>query len=371
MLLPLLVAVLTGVCVSLISEYFKRKVFADLAAATTSNTDKKKSGVFMSQDASNPSGHLCPSGRPYVGGASTSSDGTTTPSSETLGTNGDANDALREAFLAAAGGAKKKPTTFAEATAQVETTRKSKVIFIVHGVEKKSGLGSFFGSADALSMDDAETLTDHLRGIPAETDLDLVLHTPGGSLRAAEVIINALSHHQGRIRVHIPKHAASAGTLLALCGHEIHLGTNGYMSPIDLQFSLSGTKLLRQPQYTWGISANDILTYAKNYDSDGKRQGFVADLVRLLRSHAGKGMVRVQNLLEKTQVGKADADVSKQITQKLLAGEVNHDQPLFFADLTCIPQLHDGVDAEIYELFRFYCDSLEKPRNGALSMLGL
>ena len=53
---------------------------------------------------------------------------------------------------------------------------------------------------------------DALRGADADARVDIILHTPGGLLHAAQQILHALKHHRGRKTAFIPYSAWSAGT---------------------------------------------------------------------------------------------------------------------------------------------------------------
>jgi len=66
--------------------------------------------------------------------------------------------------------------------------------------------------------------------------LDLILHTPGGSIAATEVLVNYL--HQMfnyDMRVIVPQIAMSAGTMIACSSREIILGKQSSLGPIDPQ----------------------------------------------------------------------------------------------------------------------------------------
>lgn len=67
--------------------------------------------------------------------------------------------------------------------------------------------------------------------------LDLILHTPGGSVSAAESIVDYLRHIFGRdIRAIVPQLAMSAGTLISLACSQIIMGKQSSLGPIDPQF---------------------------------------------------------------------------------------------------------------------------------------
>ena len=67
--------------------------------------------------------------------------------------------------------------------------------------------------------------------------LDLILHTPGGDIAAAESIVDYLHLVFGDdIRAIVPQMAMSAGTMIALSAKEIIMGKQSNLGPIDPQF---------------------------------------------------------------------------------------------------------------------------------------
>lgn len=71
--------------------------------------------------------------------------------------------------------------------------------------------------------------------------LDLILHTPGGSLAATENIVNYLrSVFNCDISAFIPQIAMSAGTMIACSCKEIYMGKQSSLGPIDPQFQFPG-----------------------------------------------------------------------------------------------------------------------------------
>ncbi|MGG9970909.1 SDH family Clp fold serine proteinase [Ferruginibacter sp. SUN002] len=69
-------------------------------------------------------------------------------------------------------------------------------------------------------------------------NLDLILHTGGGSAEATEAIVSYLRQKFDNIRIIIPQAAMSAGTMLACSADEILMGKHSFIGPIDPQFIL-------------------------------------------------------------------------------------------------------------------------------------
>jgi hypothetical protein len=72
--------------------------------------------------------------------------------------------------------------------------------------------------------------------LPRGRGLDLILHTPGGSIAATQSIVDYLHKMFGTdIRAIIPQIAMSAGSMIACSSEEIIMGTHSNLGPIDPQ----------------------------------------------------------------------------------------------------------------------------------------
>ena len=72
--------------------------------------------------------------------------------------------------------------------------------------------------------------------------LDLILHSPGGSLAAAESLVTYLRSKFEHIRVIVPQLAMSAATMIACAADSVVLGKHSFLGPIDPQVTVN-TKL--------------------------------------------------------------------------------------------------------------------------------
>ena len=70
------------------------------------------------------------------------------------------------------------------------------------------------------------------------SDLDLILHSPGGSPEAAEAIVSYLRQRFSHIRAIVPQLAMSAATMIACAADEIVLGKHSSLGPTDPQILL-------------------------------------------------------------------------------------------------------------------------------------
>jgi ATP-dependent protease ClpP protease subunit len=75
-----------------------------------------------------------------------------------------------------------------------------------------------------------------VHGLERARGLDLILHTPGGSLAATESIVDYLRKmFPTDIRVIVPQLAMSAGTMIACCSNKILMAKHSSLGPIDPQ----------------------------------------------------------------------------------------------------------------------------------------
>ena len=94
------------------------------------------------------------------------------------------------------------------------------VIVYASGWLTKSGFGD---QTLAVEGDDVHALMECCHGV-AERELDLIVHSPGGSAEAAEQMVDYLRTQFDHIRCFVPMQAKSAATMVALGCDEVVLG---------------------------------------------------------------------------------------------------------------------------------------------------
>jgi ClpP class serine protease len=121
----------------------------------------------------------------------------------------------------------------AAALGRIEAERHSRVIALI---DREEG-GSLFGVPvmQSISIDDSEAVLRAIRFTPDDQPIDIVLHTPGGTVLAAEQIARALIERKGKVTVFVPHYAMSGGTLIALAADEIVMDPNAVLGPVDPQ----------------------------------------------------------------------------------------------------------------------------------------
>jgi ClpP class serine protease len=111
--------------------------------------------------------------------------------------------------------------------------RHSRVIAMIHRQDTVSLFGVPVSSS--IDIEDSEAILRAIRSTPPDQPIDLILHTPGGLVLAAEQIAHALVEHKGKVTVFVPHYAMSGGTLLALTADEVVMDPNAVLGPVDPQ----------------------------------------------------------------------------------------------------------------------------------------
>lgn len=93
-----------------------------------------------------------------------------------------------------------------------------------------------FLPSHVINDDDKSGFMQAAHKVAHTSGLDLVLHTPGGSVTAAESIVDyLLKSFNGDLRVIVPQIAMSAGTMIACASRQILMGRQSNLGPIDPQ----------------------------------------------------------------------------------------------------------------------------------------
>lgn len=90
------------------------------------------------------------------------------------------------------------------------------------------------GPAASITLEDMQGLMEVCKDLPGP-NLDIVLHSPGGSPEAAASLVRYLRTKFSHIRVFVPLAAMSAATMWALACDVILMGKHSQLGPIDPQ----------------------------------------------------------------------------------------------------------------------------------------
>jgi ClpP class serine protease len=86
-----------------------------------------------------------------------------------------------------------------------------------------------------IDIEDSEAILRAIRLTSTDMPIDLIVHTPGGLVLAAEQIAHALLRHRAPVTIFVPHYAMSGGTMLALACDQIVMDPNAVLGPVDPQ----------------------------------------------------------------------------------------------------------------------------------------
>ncbi|HME95288.1 MAG TPA: hypothetical protein VKN16_13860 [Methylomirabilota bacterium] len=124
--------------------------------------------------------------------------------------------------------------------------RKSRVIALIHRQDTVTLFGVPVSSS--ISIEDSEAVLRAIRLTPENQPIDVILHTPGGLVLAAEQIARALIQRTAKVTAFVPHYAMSGGSLIALAADEIVMDPNAVLGPVDPQVgSMPAASIVKVP----------------------------------------------------------------------------------------------------------------------------
>ncbi|HEU4741936.1 MAG TPA: ATP-dependent Clp protease proteolytic subunit [Meiothermus sp.] len=227
---------------------------------------------------------------------------------------------------------------------QLEHKRKSRVITLIHRQEGFSFLGIPF--ARYIDIDDSEQVLRAIRLTDKDVPIDLVLHTPGGLVLAAEQIAEALLKHPAKVTVFVPHYAMSGGTLIALAADEIVMDENAVLGPVDPQLG----------QYP---AASVLKVLEQKPASEIDDQTFI--LADVARKALHQVHTTAKNLLKKH----LEETRAEEVASILSQGTWTHDYPISVEEARALGlKVSTEMPLEVYELMEMY----PQPRGGKPSV---
>ena len=226
--------------------------------------------------------------------------------------------------------------------AKFQNKRKSRVITLIHRQESLSFFGIPFRKM--IDIEDSEEILRAIRITPDDVPIDLILHTPGGLVLAAEQIARSLARRKGKVTVFIPHYAMSGGTLIALAADEIVMDKNAVLGPIDPQI---GT-----------YPAVSILNVVKKKDINK-----VDDETLILADVSEKAIKQVKEfaielLSDKVEEGVLTKEKAEEIAEDLSSGKWTHDYPLTYEKIKELGlKVSTDMPEEVYALMSLYPQS--------------
>jgi ClpP class serine protease len=213
------------------------------------------------------------------------------------------------------------------------------VISLIHRQESMSLFG--FPIVRFIDIDDAEGILRAIQETPNGRPIEIILHTPGGMVLAAQQIAGALSDHDGRVTAVVPHYAMSGGTLIALAADEILIDAHSALGPVDPQLG----------EY----AAASLVEVAEMPGDHEDRTLLLADVGR-------KAIVQVESFVARLLEQRMPPDRAKAVAHVLSTGKWTHDHPLLASDLTLLGlPIKVGVPADERELMTLYPQPRGRP----------
>lgn len=124
---------------------------------------------------------------------------------------------------------------------------------IVYAAAFPCNIPGLSGNLLSIGLNDIQGFMTCINGLKSDK-LDLIIHSPGGSLDATEQLVQYLRAKYKYIRAIVPQNAMSAATMLACACDEIIMGKQSALGPIDPQMTLP-----RSNGMAYSLPAHSIL----------------------------------------------------------------------------------------------------------------
>ncbi|KGQ21002.1 SDH family Clp fold serine proteinase [Thermus filiformis] len=218
--------------------------------------------------------------------------------------------------------------------AELERKRQSRVITLIHRQEAVSFLG--IPISRFINIDDSEQVLRAIRLTDKNVPIDLILHTPGGLVLAAEQIAEALLRHPAKVTVFVPHYAMSGGTLIALAADEIVMDENAVLGPVDPQLG----------QYP----AASILKVLEK-----KPVQEIDDQTLILADVAEKALKQVKATVKNLLRKHLPEEKAEEVAHLLSQGTWTHDYPIDVEQARAMGlKVSTEMPKEVYELMDLY-----------------
>jgi ClpP class serine protease len=185
--------------------------------------------------------------------------------------------------------------------------RKARVIALIHRQDTVTLFGVPVGSS--ISIEDSEAVLRAIRLVPEDQPIDVILHTPGGLVLAAEQIAMALVQRKAKVTAFVPHYAMSGGSLIALAADEIVMDPHAVLGPVDPQIG--------------DMPAGSILKVAEL-----KKPANVSDEMLVLADVAAKARVQVGLFVAEVLLKHLPKEKAEALATVLTEGRWTHDFPI-------------------------------------------
>jgi ClpP class serine protease len=224
--------------------------------------------------------------------------------------------------------------------AQLEKARKSRVILLVHRQETMSFLG--FPVLRYIDIDDSEAILRAIHMTDPDVPIDIILHTPGGLVLAAEQIATAIRKHKAPVTVFVPHYAMSGGTMIALAADQIVMDPNAVLGPVD-------------PQLGHHPAASIVKVLHRKPIAE------IDDETVILADMAEKALRQVRGTVVNLVNERMNSEEAERLAEVLSSGTWTHDYPIKVeqAQELGLPVSTD-MPVEIYKLMAMFPQSRQR-----------
>ncbi|MFL5827802.1 MAG: SDH family Clp fold serine proteinase [Thermoleophilaceae bacterium] len=218
------------------------------------------------------------------------------------------------------------------ALAAISRKRESTVITLIHRQESMSLFG--FPLVRYIDIDDSEGVLRAIRDTPPGRGIEIILHTPGGLVLAAQQIAAALADHDGPVTAVIPHYAMSGGTLIALSADKVQLDSHAALGPVDPQLG----------EYP-----------ARSIVEASEQEGEHEDKTLIMADVGRKALTQVEAFTFSLLARHMDPQRARETARMMATGTWTHDHPLLATDLLALGvPVEVGVPDEERELMELY-----------------
>ena len=217
---------------------------------------------------------------------------------------------------------------------KLEVKRKSRVIALVHRQETISLLG--FPLVRYINIEDSEAILRAIKLTDPDVPIDLILHTPGGLVLAAEQIAKALCRRQAPVTVFVPHYAMSGGTLIALAADEIVMDENAVLGPVDPQLG--------------NCPAASVLRVVEQKDLNE-----LDDQTLIMADVARKAVSQVKQTIVRILADDLPRERAEAIAEALAGGTWTHDYPISVDEARELGlPISTDVPQEVYDIMSLF-----------------
>lgn len=177
----------------------------------------------------------------------------------------------------------------------------------------------------AVTDEDLHALMEVSAGLKNNA-LDLILHSPGGSVETAEAFVSYMRNRYLNVRVIVPNLAMSAAAMIACAADEIVMGKHSFLGPTDPQVPVATRLGINH------VAAIDVIRTYEQWQEEPNNLALQAVWLQMLQQYGPDILRRCQRALKlsedlvrtwlETYMFREDQDRATTVANTLSTGEV-------------------------------------------------